>query len=193
VYILTEVVNQQNSAYFCIHDSFILTKLNFITMDLFTTPVPRHIGPHSTDHTTFVSKEDIIHILSRINFTGVSYRATISDDIADTPSFLKAIFDDVVHQVTELGPAESSPKKLLDQASADTTESTAVENSGVQLISPRGIHLSSSHNLSGLEGFMVRSRILDDDALDWPEIPPEEEAAIWERIDKTKHRYMEPT
>jgi hypothetical protein len=75
-------------------------------MDLFTT------------HTAFVFKEDIIHILSQLNFTGVSYQATLSDDAADTPSFLKDIFDAVV---TELGPTESSPKKLLHKLSTDTT------------------------------------------------------------------------
>ena len=147
-------------------------------------------GSDSTDHTAFVSKEDIIHILSQINFTGVSYQATISDDVADTPSFLKAIFDAVVHKVTELGPTELSPKKLLNQASNDTTESTTVETSGLRVISPRGIPLSSSCSLSGLEGFIIRSRILPDDALDWPPLSPEKEAAFWDYIDKKKHRYM---
>jgi hypothetical protein len=83
--------------------SLILPKLDFITMDL---PVQRRVGSDSTDRTAFVSKEEIIQILSQLNFTGVSYQATISNDVADTSSFLKEIFDAVVRKVTELGLTE---------------------------------------------------------------------------------------
>jgi len=31
---------------------------------------------------------------------------------------------------------------------------------------------------------------LPDDALDWPPLPPEKEAAIWDYIATKKHRYM---
>ena len=150
-------------------------------MDKSTTPEPTRIHSQNAEHKTFISKQKILRLVSRINFTGVSYPAIVSDDVADTPSFLKTLFDTVISEIAELHPTESSPKTLLAKASIDSWNSPTIPSYILESFPFPDIRLPPSSRLSGSNGPRDSTRILADNALDCPEIPPEEEAALWAR------------
>ena len=142
-------------------------------MDKSTTPGPTRIHSESAEHKTFISKQTILNLLSLINFTGVSYPAVVSDDVADTPSFLKTIFDAVISEMAELDPTESSPKNLLFKASMDSWNSPTIPSYTLESLPFPDLRLPPSSRLSGSKGARNSARIPADDALDCPEIPPE--------------------
>jgi hypothetical protein len=95
-------------------------------MDEFTTPQPRR--SRSLSNHEFLPKNGLIDLLRLIDFDGLYLppNAT-SDNIDDTPSFLKAVCDSLGTVLLTHAPKQASPNKLLNSSSpfiSPTTDSS---------------------------------------------------------------------
>src|SRR5208282_6371755 len=133
-----------------IHNPYDTDKLRFFSPSLtsqqntdeFTTPQPRR--SRSLSNREFLSKNELIDLLRVIDFHGFYLPPNAaSDNIDDTPSFLKAVCDSLVTVLLTGAPKQASPKKLLNSSSpfiSPTTHSSVgdSESPRIRVYSAKG-------------------------------------------------------
>jgi hypothetical protein len=133
-----------------IHNPYDTDKLRFFSPSLtsqqntdeFTTPQPRR--SRSLSNREFLSKNELIDLLRVIDFHGFYLPPNAaSDNIDDTPSFLKAVCDDLVTVLLTHALKQASPKKLLNSSPPfiSPTADSSVGDSGsprIKLYSAKG-------------------------------------------------------
>ncbi len=162
-------------------------------MDEFTTPQPRRSRSFSNHE--FLSKNGLIDLLRVIDFHGLYLPANAtSDNIDDTPSFLKAICDSLVTVLLTHAPKQASPKKLLNSSSpfiSPTTDSSAGDSGSprIKLYSAKGRPLSltpSSPRLEALTTSIISLFSGNTPDPSFPPFPEDADAKMYEHMASRK-------
>jgi hypothetical protein len=156
-------------------------------MDEITTPQFRHSRPMPSHE--FLSKSGLIDLLRVIDFHGLYLPASAaSDDIDDTPSFLKAVCDGLVTVLLTHVPKQASPKKLLNSLSfispGSATDGTS-RSSRIKLYSAKRKPPSLILSSYSLEALTASPVSLYSGNTPHPSFPP-----FPENIDKIMYEHM---